>query len=120
MVKLSSNLIIKILRWTARFLGVAIMFFFWDLAITEHGLRSLPELHLTRDMLPLNWMITMVSYVFAWKWERSCGIIILVMYFIHGLLDPTAFVEPLWIVMAIPGILFIIVSEYGKTESDIK
>jgi hypothetical protein len=65
-------------------------------------------------------MITMVSYVLAWKWERGCGILIIIMYIIHGLLEPAAFIEPLWIVMAIPGIIFIIVSRYEKGKSDVK
>jgi len=72
-------------------------------------------LHLTRDMLPINWMITLVSYILAWKWERVNGIVVVALYIIHGMLEPRAFLGPLWIVMVTPGILFLLCSMYqGK------
>ena len=100
----------KVIRWIARVLGILIILFFVAMFFSEDGLSKSYNLHLTQDILPLNWIITMAAYILAWKWERTCGILILVMYIIHGLLDPEALLVPFWILMAIPGFLFLICS----------
>jgi hypothetical protein len=110
---------VKVLRWTARVLGLFIILFFVSMYFSEDGITNSYGLHLTRDMLPINWMLTLVSYVLAWKWERLSGIVIVGVYLIHGILEPAAFLSPLWIVMAIPGLLFIICSMKQKPEPEV-
>lgn len=81
---------------------------------SKDGLTNSYGLNLTMDMLPINWMITLVCYILAWRWERNSGIAIVALYVVHGLLEPAAFLGQLWIVMAIPGLLFVICSMNNK------
>ena len=87
---------------------------------SEDGLSKSYGLELTRDILPLNWIITIAAYILAWKWERASGILILTMYIIHGILDPRAWFVPFWIIMAIPGFLFLVCSLERKKRTESK
>ena len=107
----------KVIRWIGRVLGILIILFFVAMFFSEDGLSKSYGLQLTRDILPLNWIITIAAYILAWKWERTSGILILTMYIIHGILDPGAWLVPFWIMMAIPGLLFLICSMEGTKRT---
>lgn len=117
----------KFIRWTARVLGILFIlifvgiFFYASIFFSADGLSMSRGLQMTRHFLPLNWIIPLLAvYILAWKWERTSGVLILLIYIIHGIHTPGAWHVPFFIMMAIPGLLFLMCSLEGTKRTSSK
>jgi hypothetical protein len=109
---------ITIVRWGARIAGTAVIVFFLFLAFGR-CVSTFSDLHLTRSILPVKWLLTMGCYIIGWKWEQMAGITIVMLYMMHGVMEPEALLMPFWIVMALPGLMYILCSmEWDAVSQD--
>ncbi len=79
MAFLDQRLMVTVLRWAARTIGIALLGLFVVLAIGEgvHNLHNPLQVSLPENLLGIGFLTMIVGQVVAWKWEGIGSLLIL-------------------------------------------
>ncbi len=101
----------KILRWIARVLSAMVILFFVASLLGDRPVATLTFL----DWVKLGlWLVIMIGFLVAWRWEVAGGLIVIAAFLVMVILNPTILTMWAMWVSPVTAVLFILCGLYSK------